>query len=133
MKTPAQISRILKNELQPIARLLKIQTVPLQRIQPESQMPEVGPGVYVFFHSTGIVRVGKSKSRCLRRSLEHIRDNTRGGSPYYEMKMFKDDPTAGVTYISLSPDYPGQEFWIPSIECLMEEALSPIIPSHRNG
>ena len=131
MKTPEIISKHLKDRLSPIAHLFQKKTYLLSELHGIKPASFICPGVYIFSRNNQVIRIGKSKTNCIKRSLEHIRDNTRGGEPFFEMKSLIDDETCTVSYIFTRDT--SAYFWVSSIEYFFEENLSPLIPSKRNG
>lgn len=87
------------------------------------------PGVYIYWKELDIVKVGRSFTNSRKRSLEHIRDNTR--NEIIEMQSLESEEKCGIIYINCldKEDY----HWIAAIEIYLEKRLNPIIKSRRTG
>jgi hypothetical protein len=90
------------------------------------------PGVYVFWDpSHGVIKVGRSLDNSHKRSFEHIRDNTKGGSPTFEMKTLPADAKAHL--ILFNVPNPKDYHWVAAVEIFLEDNLNPYIKTARTG
>ena len=85
----------------------------------------IRPGIYIFWVGNKVWKVGRHLVNVRKRSLEHIRDNTKSG--LYEMNMLLQNPEARITYVTVLSDE--DLFWVPSLEMLCEIKLTPLIRS----
>lgn len=122
-----RIKHLLDLYFEHYATKFSIITLPVKEARSTNNALVIRPGIYIFWTENNIWKVGKHLINVRKRSLEHIRDNTKSGA--YEMNRLEENPEAKITYLTLNADE--DKYWIPSLEMLMEIKLSPLIRSKR--
>lgn len=90
------------------------------------------PGVYVHWSPIrGVIKVGKSQANSLKRSLEHIHDNTPHKGATYAMSQLAGESGAKVLFFNIISKE--NIHWLLSLEYFLEEKLKPMIKSDRKG
>lgn len=90
------------------------------------------PGVCVFWDpSHGVIKVGRSLENSHKKSFEHFRENTTGGSPPFEMNTLPDNPKAHLLLINVFN--PKDYHWTAAVEIFLEDKLDPYMKTGRTG
>ena len=127
----ADIVELFNTEFRPHRRHFEVYTFEPANVnhkEPERQ-GWATPGVYVYIQGNEVVKVGKSQRNSFKRSLEHIKDNTKNDR--ISMAHFADDPTVRVMLFNISNDI--WMHWVLALEYYFEVNLNPIIASARKG
>jgi hypothetical protein len=127
-----QINAEFEKEFSILAAKFERTTLDMTSVDAATGPKTAKPGVYVYWNPNyGVIKVGRSLDNSLKRALEHIRDNTKGGKPELEMKtLMGDKNTQLLLFNSVNKD---DLHWPAALEIFFERKLNPYIPSDRLG
>lgn len=125
-----EVREIFEKEFSSLVKKFQIYELEVPEAFGNKEQGPNRPGVYLYWHPTHkVILVGKSQSNSLKRSLNHIRDNTRKGD--LEVGSLKTDKDARILLINIISD--ADLHWVLSLEALMEWRTAPAIPAGRMG
>ncbi|WP_339880780.1 hypothetical protein [uncultured Algoriphagus sp.] len=129
MDNPDEIIRKFEAEFNFIKHKFRIIDLKLSEVKSSMEEFVYHPGVYIFYNSTSVIKVGRHLVNCRKRALEHVRDNTR--NEHLEMRELVSDSASRILLINSKKVE--DRHWVAAVELFMETHLSPVIKSKRLG
>lgn len=115
-----------RNEFKDIANKFIIYNLSISEAKVSEAEHVWKPGVYVYWATNKVIKVGRHLTNSRKRALEHIRDNT-GGS----MHSLQEDPRVRLLLFNLKKKE--DLHWAAALEIFFELNLNPEIRAGRLG
>ena len=119
------IRRVFAAEFAPLGNKFSATTLRVGEAASSTDPLITRAGVYVFWKSDEVIKVGRHFINVRKRALEHVRDNTGG-----TMATLATDPDARLLLLTTKPP---NLHWVAAAEIFLETVLNPSIPSKRLG
>jgi len=122
------IKEVFNKEFSLISDKFKICEGTVEEMREEKSEYVWKPGVYVYLHPDGVLKVGRHLTNSRKRALEHItkKDNTGG-----VMHKYGADKETDLILFNLKDE--NDRHWAAAVEIYLEIKLSPLIKSKRMG
>lgn len=124
-----EIQEVIKTfnaEFSAIADKFCIYDLPLSTVATCTEEHVGKPGVYVYWKSSQVIKVGRHLTNARKRALEHISANTGG-----TMAELIHDSEVRLILFSLTDIE--DKHWPAAVEIFLERKLKPLIPAGRLG